>query len=44
MHSSLTAATNQNMGKNVGADAYVPVFEPQELAATMEEFFAANTT
>ena len=42
MHSSLTAAANQNMGKNVGADAYVPKFEPQELAATMEEFFAGN--
>ena len=39
MHSSLTAAANQNMGKNVGADAYVPKFQPQELAETLEEFF-----
>ncbi|MFT7234614.1 MAG: two-component system chemotaxis response regulator CheV [Methylophagaceae bacterium] len=39
MHSSLTAIANQNMGKNVGADAYVPKFQPQELAATLEEFF-----
>ena len=39
MHCSLTAAANQNMGKNVGADAYVPKFQPQELAETLEEFF-----
>ncbi len=39
MHSSLTAVANMNMGKNVGADAYVPKFEPKELAATLEEFF-----
>jgi two-component system chemotaxis response regulator CheV len=39
MHSSLTAAANQNMGKNVGADAYVPKFRPRELAETLQEFF-----
>ncbi len=39
MHSSLTAAANQNMGKNVGADAYVPKFQPRQLADTLEEFF-----
>ncbi|RKZ78460.1 MAG: chemotaxis protein CheV [Gammaproteobacteria bacterium] len=39
MHSSLTAIANQNMGKNVGADAYVPKFQPRELAATLQEFF-----
>ena len=39
MHSSLTAVANQSMGKNVGADAYVPKFQPQELAATLEDFF-----
>ncbi len=43
MHSSLTAAANQNMGKHVGADAYVPKFEPYELAATLEEFFIDKT-
>jgi two-component system chemotaxis response regulator CheV len=42
MHSSLTAVANMNMGKNVGADAYVPKFQPRELAATLEEFFAKN--
>lgn len=44
MHSSLTAEANQSMGKNVGADAYVPKFQPQELAATLEEFFIDGTS
>ena len=35
MHSSLTAEANQALGKGVGADAYVPKFEPQELASTL---------
>jgi two-component system chemotaxis response regulator CheV len=39
MHSSLSAAANQNMGKGVGADAYVAKFKPMELAATLETFF-----
>jgi two-component system chemotaxis response regulator CheV len=39
MHSSLTALANQDMGKNVGADAYVPKFQPQELAETLKSFF-----
>lgn len=39
MHSSLTAAANQAMGKGVGADAYVPKFQPRDLADTLEEFF-----
>jgi two-component system chemotaxis response regulator CheV len=39
MHSSLTAAANMDMGKNVGADAYVPKFQPKELAGTLKEFF-----
>ena len=37
MHTSLTAEANQCLGKGVGADAYVPKFEPKELAATLEE-------
>ena len=41
MHSSLTADANMAMGKGVGADAYVPKFQPRELAATLETFFAA---
>lgn len=36
MHTSLTAEANQCLGKGVGADAYVPKFEPKELAATLE--------
>ena len=39
MHSSLTAAANMSMGKNVGADAYVPKFQPKQLAETLKEFF-----
>jgi two-component system, chemotaxis family, chemotaxis protein CheV len=39
MHSSLTASANQNLGKGVGADAYVPKFQPRELAETLEAFF-----
>ena len=37
MHSSLTAETNQALGKGVGADAYVPKFQPLELANTLEK-------
>lgn len=37
MHSSLTAGQNQNLGKNVGADAYVSKFQPRELSAKLEE-------
>ena len=40
MHSSLTAEANQALGKGVGADAYVPKFEPQELAATLEKLLS----
>ncbi len=39
MHSSLSAAANKNMGKGVGADAYVAKFRPLELSATLQEFF-----
>ncbi len=35
MHSSLSADANQSLGKNVGADAYVPKFEPIELSETL---------
>jgi two-component system chemotaxis response regulator CheV len=39
MHSSLTADANQALGTHVGADAYVPKFQPHELAKTLESFF-----
>jgi two-component system chemotaxis response regulator CheV len=32
MHSSLSADANISIGKNVGADVYVPKFDPQELS------------
>ncbi len=35
MHSSLTAEANQALGKGVGADAYVPKFQPLELSETL---------
>lgn len=39
MHSSLSADANQELGKGVGADAYVPKFEPLELSNKLREFF-----
>ncbi|MCM8855265.1 MAG: chemotaxis protein [Candidatus Thiodiazotropha sp.] len=35
MHSSLTSEANQALGEGVGADAYVPKFQPKELADTL---------
>jgi len=35
MHSSLTAEANQALGKGIGDDAYVPKFEPRELAQAL---------
>lgn len=40
MHSSLSADSNQNLGKNVGADAYVPKFNPTDLSTTLEDTLA----
>ncbi|QYZ65015.1 MAG: chemotaxis protein CheV [Gammaproteobacteria bacterium (ex Lamellibrachia satsuma)] len=37
MHSSLSAEANQELGKGVGADAYVPKFEPTELSSKLHE-------
>ncbi|MCU7936857.1 MAG: chemotaxis protein [Candidatus Thiodiazotropha sp. (ex Dulcina madagascariensis)] len=37
MHSSLSADANMALGKGMGADAYVPKFEPTELAAKLHE-------
>ena len=39
MHSSLSADANQTLGRDMGADAYVPKFEPTELAAKLKELF-----
>ncbi|MCF6354997.1 MAG: chemotaxis protein [Candidatus Polarisedimenticolaceae bacterium] len=40
MHSSLSADANKELGKGVGADAYVAKFEPVELAATLRELLS----
>ncbi len=42
MHSSLSADANQELGKGVGADAYVPKFEPVELAIKLQEFLTKD--
>ena len=41
MHSSLSADSNQNLGRNVGADDYVPKFDPTHLSETIEKNIAA---
>lgn len=38
MHSSLSAEANINIGRQVGADAYVPKFDPRELARILKPF------
>jgi len=35
MHSSLSGESNKTLGMSVGADEYVPKFEPQRLAQTL---------
>ncbi len=35
MHSSLSGMSNQQLGRSVGVDEYVPKFEPQRLASTL---------
>ncbi|NMG63656.1 response regulator [Azoarcus indigens] len=35
MHSSLSGMSNQQLGRSVGVDEYVPKFEPQRLAVTL---------
>ncbi|OGS75972.1 MAG: fused signal transduction protein/response regulator [Gallionellales bacterium GWA2_55_18] len=40
MHSSLSNSQNQQMGKSVGVDEYVPKFEPQKLAQTLARLLA----
>ncbi len=40
MHSSLSSASNQQLGKSVGVDEYVPKFEPQKLSQTLARLLA----
>jgi len=35
MHSSLSGMSNQELGRSVGVDEYVPKFEPEKLAETL---------
>jgi two-component system chemotaxis response regulator CheV len=46
MHSSLSSMSNQQLGKSVGVDEYVPKFEPQRLAETLNRLLTgrANAT
>jgi len=40
MHSSLSSTSNQQLGKTVGVDEYVPKFEPQKLSQTLARLLA----
>jgi two-component system chemotaxis response regulator CheV len=40
MHSSLSSTSNQQLGKAVGVDEYVPKFEPQRLAQTLKRLLS----
>lgn len=40
MHSSLSSTSNEQMGKAVGVDEYVPKFEAQKLAQTLAKLLA----
>lgn len=40
MHSSLSGMSNQQLGRSVGVDEYVPKFEPQRLAETLRRLIA----
>lgn len=40
MHSSLSGESNQQLGKSVGVDEYVPKFEPKRLADTLSRILA----
>jgi len=43
MHSSLSGASNQQLGISVGVDDYVPKFEPQRLAETLTRLIHLKT-
>jgi two-component system chemotaxis response regulator CheV len=42
MHSSLSSLSNQQLGRSVGVDEYVPKFEPEKLAQTLERLLGAE--
>lgn len=41
MHSSLSSEANQQLGRSVGVDDYIPKFEPHKLAATLTQLLSA---
>jgi len=43
MHSSLSADTNIALGKQVGADHYIPKFDPIELSKAVLQYITPNT-
>jgi two-component system chemotaxis response regulator CheV len=43
MHSSLSSMSNQQLGRSVGVDEYVPKFEPQRLAETLSRLLLKGT-
>lgn len=44
MHSSLSSSANQQLGKSVGVDEYVPKFEPQKLAEILARLLQTGPT
>jgi len=42
MHSSLSSAANQQLGRSVGVDEYVPKFEPHKLAEVLSRLLPNN--
>ena len=40
MHSSLSSSSNQQLGKTVGVDEYIPKFEPQKLSQALSRLLA----
>lgn len=42
MHSSLSSTANQQLGRSVGVDDYVPKFEPQKLAAILTKLLSGQ--
>lgn len=43
MHSSLSGMSNQQLGKSVGVDEYVPKFEPQRLSQTLRRLMGGDS-
>lgn len=44
MHSSLSSTANQQLGRSVGVDEYVPKFEPQKLAEILSRLLKSGQT